>query len=584
MPFYFDTESADVLAQHEAGQDLPAPAQPIGMLKSIGMGGARGALKLGKAALFTATALNENPEFAYRFADKYIDPAIQAMTPDPQQVSKAGSILGKISELPGQLLLGPVGLLDSSIMNTGTDLVDAGVKPGAAVLAGIDTGAATAGMMNLPQAGPTLARTVGLVAANPVLGAATDAAISKGLAASGYTEQAKAFDPLNVESRSMDLLMGTVFAALGYRGHVVSERARAESKPLVAKAQALIDKLGGHEGVMDRLPVEVVDALSVARDYQKQVESNPFDKAAKDGLQRHIDMLGKAVADIQEQGRVDVSGMAPAAEPMALNRDTTPPEVQRVRTAVDEHAVEVAGDLHAMGGTDRDSFWTEQGDQPPAREPAPMTGESSIVSATAQETASKSPSMTEIRKGVMQRDDRIVKVTSTGALREYFTAGRIDAGLYGSDQVVGFTQNPGSNTWSVAVRAIDPATGALGEERTHATAPSTRQMYQAMTADGWTFHRNRAEAVKAAKENAAAPIPKPALVERVHHADPLDAATERLFEERGDFEVYQGKDTAGKDVYRSARDLVDTAKEDLARTRELGDIYKQAAACLGIGA
>lgn len=490
MPFFYGSEATDVLQQHEAGQGLPPASEPPGTLKTIGMGLARGGLKLAKGALITASALNENPDGLYRLSDKYLEPAIKAMTPDPHSVSTAGQILGAVSELPGQLLLGPVGMLNSVVMNTGTDMVDAGVAPGAATLAAIGTGVATAGMIGLPQAGTSIAKTAGLVALNPVMGAATDAALKSGLDSAGYHQQADAIDPLNPASRAVDLIMGGVFGALGYRGHLITERARTQAAEgnakLLKQYQTFVDQLGGHDAIMERLPVEVVDALSVAKDYQKRIESNPYDAAAGDWLGVHIDSLEKALSDIQETGKVDVSGTIPDPRRGVLGaaddipsfeaprlKGNEPLELMVERGAMNNYGEEVITDLHAMGGS-----------EPVVDEPVSV----------------RSP---------------IVENPAAGREQELKV----------------FQEKYGYNPYG------EPKTGGVNESVT--------------------------------------PQPKA--------TDPLSHSVDSMFEERGDFTIYQGKDADGAELHVSAKELVQTAREELTRVQEMENVYQQAALCLGLG-
>ena len=65
--------------------------------------------------------------------------------------------------------------------------------------------------------------------------------------------------------------------------------------------------------------------------------------------------------------------------------------------------------------------------------------------------------------------------------------------------------------------------------------------------------------------------------------DPLSRAVDNLFEERGDFTVYQGKDANGSEIHTSAKELVQNAREELTRTQEMEEVYQRAAACMGIG-
>lgn len=498
MPFYYGSEAIDVLQQHEEGQDItPTPEAP-GTFKTIGMGLARGGLKLAKGALITASALNENPEGLYRLSDKYLEPAIKSMTPDPHSVSTAGQILGAISELPGQLLLGPVGLLNSVTMNTGADLVDAGVSPGAATLAAVGTGAATAGMIGLPQAGTSIAKTAGLVALNPVMGAATDAALKSGLDSAGYHQQADAIDPLNPASRAVDLIMGGVFGTLGYRGHLITERARTQTAEgnakLLKQYQTFVDQLGGHDAIMERLPVEVVDALSVASDYQKRLESNPYDAGASDWLGVHINSLEKALSDIQETGKVDVSGtipdprrewlgtmdQAPAEMTAPAFKGNEPLEVMVERGAMNIHGEEVISELHSMGGS-----------EPAADEPA--VGSSNSLK------------------------DGDANQLNVAPVDEYANETR-------RQRLKAFREKYGYDPGAKAEATLEPKA-----------------------------------------------------------IDPLSHSVDSMFAERGDFTVYQGKDADGTELHVSAKELVDTAREELTRVQEMENVYQQAAVCLGLG-
>jgi hypothetical protein len=496
MPFYYDSEATDVLQQHVDGKNLPPPTEPTGTLKTIGMGLARGGLKLAKGAAITASALNENPEGIYRMLDKYVDPAIRSMTPDPHTVSMAGQIIGAVSELPGQLLLGPVGLLNSVVMNTGADLVDAGVSPGAATLAAIGSGAATAGMIAMPQAGTTIAKTAGLAALNPVLGAGTDVALKTGLEQSGFQQQADAINPLDPASRAVDLIMGGVFGALGYRGHLITERAKthvAESNAKAAKDyQVFVDQMGGHDAIMEKLPVEVVDALSVAKDYQKRIETNPYDGAAGEWLDVHLGTLSKALNDLQETGRVDVSGTVPDVRRESLMTPddagedpwwSTPkiktevaPEVSAVREAMTAHGADITAELHAMGGSEPVIDEPAQVTVSPA-EPLPMVDE----------------------------QDNAVRKQRLKAFKE----------KYGYEPGV----------------------------KVEATPETTPQKT----------------------------------------IDPLSRSVDNLFEERGDFTVYQGKNADGADIHTSAQELVQNAREELNTAQDMKDVYQRAAACMGIG-
>ncbi len=559
MGFYYESEALDVLQQHEDGKGLPV--QPdTSISTTIGKGLARGGLKLAKGALITSAALHENPDQRFEFIDKYIEPKLKAMTPDPASVSWAGEALGAISELPAQLLLGPVGMLNSVVINTGADMVDAGVSPGYATLAGIGTGIATAGMFGIPQAGKTIAKTVGLAALNPVMGAGTDLALKEGLEAAGYDKQADAIDPLNPASRAVDLIIGGVFGALGYRGHLITERAKTAAVDSNVKQmvqyRTLIDSLGGHEGIMDRLPVEVVDALTVAKDYQKRLESNPYDAGAKEWMGVHLDSLEKAISDIQETGKVDIGSILP--DPRmdedftvpALRSDVSP-EVATAHAEMAAHADDVMADLHIMGGSDG-------------------VIETGILKTEVEEIASTEPNAWEVAQNNLDaiRPSIMVGDISLASQNHIVMNARPMSG--GTDVKIAA---PYDGTEVDALRVAKALKLYASEDHSASMQQSEIFATDENSNPKYAFSHEVGETIIHPVTPAAESKP----------SSPLSQAIDNMFAERGDFTIYQGKDAAGNELHSSAQELVQTARDEMTRTQEMESVYQQAAVCLGLG-
>jgi len=142
---------------------------------------------------------------------------------------------------------------------------------------GVGAGATMGAMIALPQAGKTLAQTIGLVLSNPAMGAATDYLNKKVLEGRSYDDQAKMFDPFDPVARSVDVILGGVFGGIHEYG-----RWRQQA------------------------PTEVVDAIDTAETVKHRENLNPFMPDTEQAT-AHGAALGKALDDIAEGQPVDVA-------------------------------------------------------------------------------------------------------------------------------------------------------------------------------------------------------------------------------------------------------------------------------------
>jgi GGDEF domain-containing protein len=112
--------------------------------------------------------------------------------------------------------MGPVGMIGTSGLNTGEELVNQGTDANTAIGSSVLSAAGTAAVVSIPNIGTSWKSTAGLVAAQPIAGAATTAIEQEWLKSQGYIDAAKRFDPLDPTARLTDLGMGIIFSSLGY--------------------------------------------------------------------------------------------------------------------------------------------------------------------------------------------------------------------------------------------------------------------------------------------------------------------------------------------------------------------------------
>lgn len=309
------------------GGDLFTGPTP-GLGEVVGKGIMRGGVKVAKGAATLAAAVTpwgdeEDPqafvksehvfprkEDFFSFIEGPLDQAEKFWSVDPGTISTSGKIVSALAELPLMLATGPVGLFAPSA-TVGMELVKEGVDPATATLAGEANLAATALAVGLPQAGRTLKETIGLVLANPAMGAAQDYATGKLLDARGYEDQAKAFDPFDPAARSVDLVLGAVFGGIAEYGRWKAKKA----------------------------PAEVQDAIDVVEGYKQQDALNPFDPAAAPA-KGHREAVGRALDALDEGQPVDVAAILANAKPrrQSYTAERLRSELRDVFGSTDEQA------------------------------------------------------------------------------------------------------------------------------------------------------------------------------------------------------------------------------------------------------
>lgn len=231
-------------------------SMPTGPAKRLGMAVMRGGVKMANTALMATAAIREDPEPLFKLHDEIIEPARKYWTPDEPSTSKAMQYLEAFSELPLQLVGGPATLAASTVMNKAEELVDAGVSPMTAVGVGTIEGAVQAATMAIPAAGKTIRQTLLLAGIQPVIGGAATQASKSILESQGYTEQAKAYDPFDIPSRGIELTLGLAFGGLAHY-------AKAKGKLPVEMVDA-IDTAENHQKVKNASPFKEAASPAVA--------------------------------------------------------------------------------------------------------------------------------------------------------------------------------------------------------------------------------------------------------------------------------------------------------------------------------
>lgn len=189
--------------------------------------------------------------------DKTLSRQIKSFTPDPQTSGTAAQIIHGVGKTvtkaiaytaAGGLPAVAVGLGSDEGINESLRLQDAGVDQVTANKAGVVRGLSTAVSTALPGVGPTLAKSVGLVAvAGPGAFMADQAAIKSILENANYADKAAEYDPFDVTNLLLSSVPGAVVAGLSLRGRAKATARAAESSPLdaseaVAKQEVAVDR------------------------------------------------------------------------------------------------------------------------------------------------------------------------------------------------------------------------------------------------------------------------------------------------------------------------------------------------------
>lgn len=204
--------------------------------------------------------------------------AVDAWTPDPTETGTAGRVLGGLSEIVLPLAAGggnPSLLAATEGLERPAALVKEGVGAGTAMAVGTAGSVSTLLGFKLPAAfGTTLTQRLATGAAgNVLLGASTSAVQYGALKAGGNDKQAQAFNPADLEARSVDLLTGLVFGGLA---HVTARNAPlpAQDAVLTARNAARFQRAAG-EGLAPTEAAAVSGQQALAQAMEQMARGEP---------------------------------------------------------------------------------------------------------------------------------------------------------------------------------------------------------------------------------------------------------------------------------------------------------------------
>lgn len=222
--------------------------------------------------------------------------ATEYWAPDPAQTGTAGRIAGGLMQIAVPLALGggnPSILAANEGIEAPAGLVKQGAGAGTATTFGAVSAGATMLGFKIPASfGSTALQRVGSGAvANLVVGTATAAAQQGVLVAGGSDQLAKAYDPMNLEARAVDVLTGAVFGG-------------------IAHLQA-----GDRDAV-----------LTVSNAKHMQVDTAPGIPADEASSGAHQNALASAINSVLRGEQVSVAGAIDAAEFLPVRRTGIPAE------------------------------------------------------------------------------------------------------------------------------------------------------------------------------------------------------------------------------------------------------------------
>lgn len=252
--------------------------------------------------------------------------ATEYWAPDPAQTGTAGRIAGGLMQIAVPLALGggnPSILAANEGIEAPAGLVKQGAGAGTATAFGAVSAGATMLGFKIPASfGSTALQRVGSgAAANLVVGTATAAAQQGVLVAGGNDELAKAYDPMNLEARAVDVLTGAVFGG-------------------IAHLQA-----GDRDAV-----------LTVSNAKHMQVDTAPGIPADEASSGAHQNALASAINSVLRGEQVSVAGAIDAAEFLPVRRAGIPAEraanydMGPARYEAYRRVLESGGDPNAKNG------------------------------------------------------------------------------------------------------------------------------------------------------------------------------------------------------------------------------------------
>lgn len=234
-------------------------------------------------------------------ADRYFDAvddvtksAVEYWKPSPAATGAAGRVLGPVAG--GLVELAATGGNPSLMMlrqqlGTAVELVDQGVDVTTAQMVGGAQGLATAVGFRLGTVGASLGTKMASGAAGNLATNVPAAAVSQAvLEQGGYYEQAKQFNPFDLEARAIDVLMGAAFGAVAHYGPKPAEAVPGDTPP-----------------PQTRLLPEERAALLTANAARNWDESAPGRPASDVDLAMHNNAMNTALEQMMRNEPVDVA-------------------------------------------------------------------------------------------------------------------------------------------------------------------------------------------------------------------------------------------------------------------------------------
>lgn len=235
-------------------------------------------------------------------ADRYFEAvddvtksAVEYWKPSPAATGAAGRVLGPVAGGIVQLAAtggNPALMMLRQQVGTAAELVDQGVDSTTAQMVGGAQGLATAVGFRLGTVGKSLGAKMASGAAGNLATNVPAAAVSQAvLEQGGYYEQAKQFNPFDLEARAIDVLMGAAFGAVAHYGPKPADAAVTGETP----------------PQQTRLLPEERAALLTASSARNWDESAPGRPASDVDLAMHNNAMSAALEQMMRNEPVDVA-------------------------------------------------------------------------------------------------------------------------------------------------------------------------------------------------------------------------------------------------------------------------------------
>lgn len=157
--------------------------------------------------------------------DAVFNNAVDHWTPRPGEVGAAGQIAGQLAGGVMQAIVSPALLVGTTQLSSAEDLVREGVDSTTAQIAGGIQGVNMAVGIKLPYLGKTLAtRLLSGSGGNLLQGTAGAFATSEVLKGQGYEQQAERYNPWDLRTRALDVMLGAAFGGLAHISSANTDR------------------------------------------------------------------------------------------------------------------------------------------------------------------------------------------------------------------------------------------------------------------------------------------------------------------------------------------------------------------------